>query len=78
MMDKTTDLMTMARAEATQEVAAAITLAAGEVLLRHGNDAYQYAVSILAAGFVMAIRRIGDNIDSQVPTMVRVMLEEAR
>lgn len=61
-----------ARAEATQEVAAAILKAAGEVMKRHGDD--PNGVVIIAAGFAMALQSIGKNIDSRCPAIVAEML----
>lgn len=61
-------------AETVQEIAAALCKAAGGVFAHHGNDPNSGA--ILAAGFVMALRSIGENIDRRVPIVVRAMLED--
>lgn len=68
---KTTD-MNNARAEATQELASALLQTAGEVMKRHGSDPHSPA--IVAAGFAMALDRIGRHIDQKIPETVRVML----
>jgi len=67
-----TDQMTQARAEATQEVASAILKAAGDAMLRHGDDPHSNV--IVAAGFAMALRRIGEHVDAKVPVIVHQML----
>jgi hypothetical protein len=64
--------MDAARAEATQEVASEILKAAGLVMERHGNDPNGHA--IVAAGFAMALKSIGDRIDPRIPAVVRQML----
>lgn len=61
-----------ARAEATQEVCAAVLMAAGDAMQRHGNDPNGGA--IVAAGFAMALHAIGRSIDPLVPLTVREML----
>jgi hypothetical protein len=61
-----------ARAEATQEVAAAVLQAAGDAMKRHGSDPNGGA--IVAAGFAMALQAIGRNIDPLVPLTVRELL----
>jgi len=67
-----TDQMTQARAEATQEVASAILKAAGEAMQRHGDD--PHSVVIVAAGFAMALQRIGERVDHRVPRIVHEMI----
>ena len=64
--------MDAARAEATREVASALCKAAGEVMMRHGND--PTSAAIVAAGFAMALLAIGKDIDSRVPVIVHEML----
>lgn len=61
-----------ARAEATQEVASSLLKAAGAAMTRHGPDPNGGA--IVAAGFAMALDRIGKEIDPKVPAVVREML----
>lgn len=68
-----TDSLELARAEATQELASALLKTAGEVMLRHGDDPHSGA--IVAAGFGMALDRIGKHLDPKVPETVRIMLE---
>ena len=65
----------LARGEAVQEVTAAILMAAGEAMDRHGNDPDGHA--IVAAGFAGALRRIGRHIDPNIPIVVRRMLERS-
>lgn len=65
--------MDVARAEATQEVSAAILKAAGAVMERHGND--PNGVVIVAAGFAIALKAIGEKIDPRVPAIVAEMLK---
>lgn len=65
-----------AQAEATQEVASAVLKAAGETMARHGNDPHSGV--IVAAGFTMALRAIGKNIDPKVPLVVVEMLSPVR
>lgn len=63
---------TLARAQATQDVASAILIAAGDAMKRHGND--QQGPIIVAAGFAMALKEIGVKIDANIPRAVREML----
>lgn len=67
-----TDELTLAGAEATQEICAGVLKAAGEAMARHGNDPNSGA--IVAAGFAMALQAIGESIDAKVPMIVREML----
>ena len=67
------DILLTARAEAVQEVTAAVLKAAGAAMTRHGDDPCSGA--IVAAGFAMALRSIGKNIDRKIPETVRLMLE---
>jgi len=66
----------LAAAEATQEIASAVLTAAGDVMTRHGND--PYSVAIIAAGFAMAIRQMGKDIDPIIPRIVLEMLKESK
>lgn len=50
---------------ATQEIAAAVTKAAADVLSRHPDE--PDAVAHVAAGFAMALRVMGSSIDPRVP-----------
>ena len=65
--------MDAARAEATQEISSAILKAAGAVMERHGDDPNGHA--IVAAGFAMALKAIGKNIDPRIPAVVIEMLQ---
>lgn len=62
----------LATAEAVEDVASSILLAAGDAMTRHGND--PQGAQIVAAGFALALQRIGENIDANVPRVVREML----
>ena len=64
--------MADAGAEAVQEISSAILKAAGSAMQRHGNDPNGGA--IVAAGFAMALRAIGKNIDPKIPAIVKEML----
>lgn len=57
------DLMKEARTQATEEVGRAMLNAASEVLRRHGND--PHSVTILLAGFSLAVAEITRKIDPQ-------------
>lgn len=70
------DQMETARAEATQEVCSAVLKAAGEVMKVHGND--PHGGVILAAGFAMALKAIGEHIDRKVPLTVYEILAPAK
>lgn len=68
------DPMTIARSEATQQVASAILKAAGGVLQTHGND--PQSVAILAAGLVMTITSVTDTIGPTCERIIFQMLKE--
>jgi len=61
-----------AGAEAVQEISSAILKAAGAAMQRHGYD--PNGAAIVAAGFAMALRAIGKNIDPKIPAIVKEML----
>lgn len=61
-------------AEAVNEIAGALLRAAGDVLKSHG-DRDPNVVPILAAGFVLAIRRM-DKIDPIIGKVIRLQLLE--
>ena len=67
------DYVDGARAQATHEMAAALLTAAAEVMARHGND--PTGPVIVAAGFAMALRAIGEHNRPEIPRIVREMLE---
>ena len=67
--------LTMARAEATQEICCDLLKAAGAAMLRHGDD--PQGITIVAAGFAMALQAIGKEIDRRVPIIVHEMLAPA-
>src|SRR3990167_1602227 len=54
-----------ARLQAITDVYQMVLAAAGDAMKRHGND--PLATTVLAAGFTMAIRAIGEDIDPKVP-----------
>lgn len=64
------------RAEAVQELAAALLKTAGEVMTRHGDD--PMGEVIVAAGFGMALDRIGEHIAPNIPRIVRELLARER
>lgn len=66
------DDLKAAGAEAVDEICSSVLKAAGEAMKRHGNDPNGGA--IVAAGFAMALIRIGEKIDARVPLVVREML----
>lgn len=61
-----------AGAEAVQEICVSLLKAAGACMVRHGDD--PNSAAIIAAGFAMALRAIGDDIDRKIPLTVREML----
>jgi hypothetical protein len=67
------DYMDEARYQATQDIAAALCRAAGDVMALHGND--PKSVQITAAGFAMALLRLWKHIDPEIPRIVREVLE---
>lgn len=66
------DLLLRARGEAVQEVTAAMLLAAGEAMLRHGNDPKGHM--ILTAATVMFIDKINRGITPDFRAAVAAML----
>lgn len=62
----------IAGAETVQQIASAILRAAGEVMTSHGND--PNGTVIIAAGFAMAIRTMGENIDPKIPRIIAEIL----
>lgn len=62
-----------ARAQATNDVCAAVLSAAGDAMKVHGDDPEGSA--IVAAGFAMALQSIGKHIDKRVPVIVHEMLK---
>lgn len=70
-----TDDLSLARAQATQDLYVAILNATGDAMAVHGNDPQRGA--IVAAGFAMTLRAIGRNIDRHVPLTVLEMLGES-
>lgn len=62
-----------AGAECIQEMSSALLKSAGEVMKRHGAD--PNGPALVAAGFAMALRVIGTNIDPKVPIIVHEMLK---
>ena len=65
------DLLT-ARSEAVEEVCRSVLMAAGDAMKRHGDDPHGNV--IVAAGFAMAIKAIGRDIDPKMPLVVRELL----
>jgi hypothetical protein len=62
-----------ARYQTVQDMAAALCEAASKVMALHGND--PKGATIIAAGFAMALRRIGTHVDVAIPHTVRELLQ---
>jgi len=62
----------LAKAQAVQDMVAALLQGVSEALAAHGDD--PESAVIISAGFAMALKKIGEKIDPKVPKIVFELL----